>query len=365
MGSAITTEAPVIVDGSNVVGSEDIPGCGKFCWDRIAIIRRLWQTRIDSEPEMIIVIDESVTHRFGAHCKAKYRQAAHDSGVLVRKYADSEILKLAEQRDAIVLTRDLFRDHRRDYPWIDGNEARFVGWRVQEGQLVLEVRDMGTPTDYTKSQYEENSELKARGANLAKEKDRRALNRAYRCDTAECWVHKYDPGRFTGVPDLKDPSGPRCPVCNRSLVELGPIPKLVQVKFSDVKRSTVERLTLSPDMVLDVGRESSKDMLVRVVGNLIDLVSRTHLRMMWDGATLEFTDYGSKNGTTLRRWQGKQRGYSEPIAVTGSSFIVGPRDEVIVAGVLFVTRSAREFTLDSVNLPTTTKSSGDETLPKS
>jgi len=363
--SAINTEAPVVVDGGNVAGSEDISGCGKFCWDRIAIIRRLWQTQIDSQPQMTIVIDESVTHRFGAHCRAKYQQAARESGVLVQKYADSEILKLAEQTDAVVLTRDLFRDHRRAYPWIDGNTTRFVGWRAQDGQLVLEARDMGTPTDYTKSEYEENSELKASGANLDREEVRQALSRAYRCDTTECWVHKFDQGRFTGVPDLKDPSAPRCPVCKQCLVELGPIPKLVQVKFSDVKRNIVERLTLSPDMVLDVGRESSKDMLMRVVGQLCDLVSRTHLRIMWDGSTLKFTDYGSKNGTTFRRWLGKRRGYSEPIAVTGTSFIVGPRDEVTVAGVLVVTRSAREFTLDSASSPTTPKSSGDETLPNS
>ena len=237
-------------------------------------------------------------------------------------------------------------DQRRDHPWIDGNRSQFFQWEVEHGAVVIVGRDMGIPSDFSKTRAEERAELKGMGADIAKPEVERALRRVYRCDTDTCWLHKYDPGHYTGVPDVRDPHRPLCTVCREPLTVLGESPRLVQVKFADATRTKLERRTLSPDDSLIIGRDTSDELVSRVLAADRGLVSRKHARLDWDGSQLRLTDLDSKNGTTVRRWAGKQRGYEPAVRITGA-VPLGPRDEACLAGVLLITRSARGFMLEA------------------
>jgi hypothetical protein len=340
------SDTPVVIDAANVAGSAVLPGCGKFCWDRLDLVRQAWRNQVDPEVTFVMVMDTGPSNQLGASCKRKYRDERRAGEVVEVDFGDPEILRIAEETDAAVITGDFYKDQRREHPWIDGNRTQFFRWEVENGVVVIVGRDMGIPSDFSKTRAEERAELKGMGADVANPEVERALRRVYRCDTDTCWLHKYDPGHYTGVPDVRDPRRPLCSVCREPLTVLGESPRLVQVKLADASRTKLERRTLSPGDSLVIGRNTSDELVSRVLAADVGLVSRQHARLDWDGSQLTLTDLNSKNGTTVRRWAGKQRGYDSAVRITGTVSL-GPRDEACLAGALLITRSARGFLLEA------------------
>jgi predicted nuclease of predicted toxin-antitoxin system len=296
----------------------------------------------------MVVVDESLAPQLGAHCKAMFRIASSSKSLQIVRFADSEILRNAELNDAVVLSLDFYRDHRRSNPWIDGSSTRFIGWKASGTDLVFGLREMGVPSDFSKTRAEEVAEFKGRGINASRPEVREALRFAYRCDTLTCWVHRYDPGRFTGVPDLSDVSNPKCPSCRQKLLNLGEAPKLVQLKLSNNNQTRLERRTLAPGGVLEIGRESNKDLLTGLLGEDLSAVSRRHARFCWDGETLTCVDLGSSNGTKRIPWNSKNRRYDDSVVISTVAQALKPRDEIQIGRVLRVTRSAKEFLNEDV-----------------
>lgn len=343
-----SADAPVVIDGSNVAADQSLPGCGRFCWGRVELLQQFWRQFIQATTEFHVIVDESVAPQLGAHCKGAFRTASATKNFMTFPFADPEILRTAEVNDAVVLTLDFYRDHRRSNPWIDGSTTRFIGWKASGTSLVFGFRDMGVPSDFSKTRAEEAAEFKGRGLNASRPEIRDALRTAYRCDTPTCWVHRYDPGRFTGVPDLSDVRNPKCPSCRRGLVSLGKSPRLVQLKLLNTNQTRLERRTLAPGGVLEIGRESNRDLLAGLLGEDLSAVSRRHARFGWDGETLTCVDLGSRNGTKRIPWNGKFRKYEDSVVVSNLAQVLNPRDEIQIGRVLRVTRSAREFLLEGV-----------------
>ena len=341
----IWSDAPVVIDAANVASSADLKGCGKCCWDRVDAVRQAWREQIDSNATFVLVMDASKANQLGSECKRAYRKERAEKAVLEVDFADPEILRIAEEKDAAVISRDGFKDRRREFPWIDGNRDQFFEWGIHKGKVAIIARDMFIPSDFSKTRAEERAELKGLGADIKKPEVERALRQVFRCDTESCWLHKYDPGHYTGVPDLQIPQQPRCKVCGQVLTVLGEAPRLVQLKFSNSARTKTERLTLAPGSSLIVGRESEKRLVLGVLDSDINLISHQHVRIEWDGSNLLITDLGSKNGSTLRRWAGKLHGYDKISPLEGAVKLLA-RDEVCLARTLLITRSARSFTLE-------------------
>jgi len=339
------SDISVIIDGANVAGDDRLSGCGKFCWERVDAIREAWKSRMDPGATFTVFMDAAPSVQLGSSCKRNYKKERSSGQVIEVDFADPEILLLAERTDAAVITGDFYKDFRRDHPWLDGNRNQFFEWRVEDDQIFFILREMGTPTDFSKTRAEERSELKRRGADISKPAVERAMRMSYRCETEACWLREYDPGHYTGVPDLTNPQLPRCAACRQPLAMLGEAPRLVQLKFADSKQSKLERRTFSPGASLVIGRDSSDELVSRVLTADVGLVSRRHARIDWDGSQLSLTDLNSKNGTTIRRWAGKPHGYEPSVSITGTVSL-RPRDEVCLAGVLMITRSARSFTLE-------------------
>lgn len=340
------SDTSVIIDGANVAGDGRLPGCGKFCWDRVDAVKQAWKRQVDTDATFIVFMDTAAGNQLGSSCKRDYKRERDGGQVKEISFADPEILLLAEQTDAAVISGDLFKDARRRHPWLEGNCDQFFALEVEHDSILIVTRDMGTPSDFSKTRAEERSELKERGADITKPAVEKAMRMAYRCDTEACWLHKYDPGHYTGVPDLTSPQQPRCAVCRQPLMTLGEAPRLVQLKFTDSHKSKLERRTFPPGASFIIGRDTSDELVSMVLTADIGLVSRRHARFDWDGSDLSLTDLDSKNGTTIRRWAGKQRGYEPPIRINGTVSLHS-RDEVCLAGVLMITRSARSFTLEA------------------
>lgn len=357
------SDAPVIIDGANVAGDVRLPGCGQFCWDRVDAIKEAWKDQVDPVSTFVVFMDTRTGHRLGSSCKREYRRERDSNQVVEVEFADPEILLLAERTDGAVISRDFFKDARREHPWLDGNQTQFFTWIVEHGNVMVVSRDMGTPSDFSKTRAEERSELKGKGVDISRPAIERALLLSYRCDTDTCWLHKYDSGHYTGVPDLEDPNNPRCCACHQTLTVLGDAPRLVQVKFSDSKHSTIERRTIPPDTTMVIGRDASSDLVARVLNAERELISRQHAKLDWDGSTLSLTDLGSRNGTTVRRWTGRQTGFAPTVQVHGTVSL-GARDEACLAGVLHITRSARTFTLEPDPVPIRQTAASPATVPQ-
>jgi hypothetical protein len=154
---------------------------------------------------------------------------------------------------------------------------------------------------------------------------------------------------------------PKCPSCGDLLFDLGLAPRLVQIKLSSLDQSRLERRTLSPGSSFEIGRDVNKDLLQRVLLEDWLAISRRHARIDWDGERLTCTDLGSRNGTKRIPWEGKRRGYGEATTVPMSPTVLMPRDEIQIAQVLRVTRSAREFVLDASSDLSNSRNSGPQT----
>lgn len=340
------SDVPVVIDAANVAGDEHLPGCGKFCWNRVDLVKKAWKKRMDSDATFVVFMDTSPAEGLGECCKRRYKRERESGKVIEVKFADPEILLMAESTDAAVITGDFYKDARREHPWLDGNQDQFFEWRLERGDILIIPRDMGTPSEFSKTRSEERSELKGKGADISRTAVKQALRMAYRCDNESCWLRKYDPGHYTGVPDLQDPLKPRCNACRKELTILGDAPRLVQLKFANSERTKLERRTFPPSTSLVIGRETSDELVSIVLGVDRGLISRHHAQLDWDGSHLSLTDLDSKNGTTVRRWAGKQHGYEPAVPVNGIVSLRS-RDEVCLAGILLITRSARTFVLES------------------
>jgi hypothetical protein len=349
-GDRTWSDAPVVIDGANVAGDEHLPGCGRFCWDRVDAVKQAWRDQVDPDVTFVVFMDSRPARMLGDSCKQRYRRERDGEQVIEVEFADPEILLMAERTDAAVITGDFYKDKRREHPWLEGNQSQFFEWAVEHGHIVITPRDMGTPSDFSKTRAEERSELKGMGADTSRPAVERALRLAYRCDTETCWLRKYDPGHYTGVPDLADPQQPRCTACRQPLTVLGEAPRLVQLKFADSKHAKLERRTFPPGTSFIVGRDTSDELVARVLDADLGLISRQHARLDWDGSKLLLTDLDSKNGTTVRRWAGKRDGYEAAERINGTVSLRS-RDEACLAGVLLITRSARTFTLEPEPMP--------------
>ena len=339
------SDAPVVIDAANVAGDEHLPGCGKFCWDRVDAIREAWKHQMDADAAFVVFMDNRPAMMLGESCKSRYRRERDRGEVLEVEFADPEILLTAERTDAAVITGDFYKDARREHPWLEGNQGQFFEWKFEDGRTMIFPRDMGTPSDFSKTRAEERSELKGKGADISRPEVERALRLSYRCDSENCWLRDYDPGHYTGVPNLENPGEPRCVACRQILSVLGDAPRLVQLKFANSNQTRLERRTFPPSTSLVIGRDTTDELVSMVLGGDFGLISRQHVRLDWDGSQLSLTDLGSKNGTTVRRWAGKKHGY-EPATPVKRTITLHPRDEVCLAGNLMITRSARTFTLE-------------------
>lgn len=130
-------ESPtVIIDLSPVVRLDD-----KDDWRHVELVVKGWQEQRDAHAVFYGVADNSLWYMMDDYGKRSLQKWKRDQKARSTTWADPEILELAEKYpDAVVITTDLYRDHRRAHPWLQGSQRFYTpvfdGRKVSFTQLI-------------------------------------------------------------------------------------------------------------------------------------------------------------------------------------------------------------------------------------
>ncbi|MEV0082904.1 FHA domain-containing protein [Saccharopolyspora sp. NPDC050642] len=287
----------VIIDLSPVVRSD-----GKNDWRRVELVVKGWREQRDARAVFYGVADNSLWRKMDDRGKRglqewKCRESAHSVS-----WADPDILELAEKYpDAAVITTDLFRDHRRKHPWLQGSQ-RFYAPTFHADTVCFTQLDYSPIPDYQVSRYEEEANLKPKG--ITSSEARQALKSEWSCTNKRCvvWgsaaVIDADPGYRDGKV--------RCPECGEAAERAG-IRERTREIVVVLDEHITDRIPVAEGAALTIGRGRGSDRYD--VRDLLDekhvnLVSRDHVRLSNEAGRLSAEDLGSKNGTMIIRSSG-------------------------------------------------------------
>jgi hypothetical protein len=280
------------------------------------------------------VADSSLSRRLDESGRASLRRWQRDGKAEEQRFADPRILELAQQYPhAVVLTTDKFRDHRKDFPWLQGSD-RFYSFAFRGNDVEFRRTDMGETADYEVSWRVEEANLKPKG--ISTPEARRLLQYEWACDNSKCVWH--------GAPAIDDDPAFRggrvlCPECDWPLRRLGEAKKTHELVIL-LGGSEVARLPIVEGGKITLGRGGGEDRF-DLRGLLDDksagLVSRNHLSFSDSNGKLLVEDLGSKNGSQLVRADGTSG--SIPAGVLQ---VLAPFERVSIAdGVLEIRLSGR------------------------
>src|ERR1700730_12519170 len=125
------------IDVSKICRDAALPPMGApASLDRLRIVVEAWDQRF-GPGRRALVADRSLVHALERSDRPAYRRMT----LKELQVADDRLLELGKE-GWHVLSGDLFVDHRRAHPWIDGNATRFHHWTVQGGDVVVTDRLM-------------------------------------------------------------------------------------------------------------------------------------------------------------------------------------------------------------------------------
>ena len=288
----------VIIDLSPVV----LLGEGSD-WRNVERVVKAWREQKDPDAVFYGIADNSLSYKldgYGRRCLSDWKKRRCARSV---PWADPEILDLAEANPgATVITTDLFRDHRRDYPWLQGS-TRLMRPVISGSGVTFSQLDFSPIPDYEVSMRVEDAGLKPRG--ITSPEARQGLLHEWACTNPNCtW------GSFPVIDDDPAYKDGRvcCPECRTPARKAG---------FRDKTREVVvllgdnepDRIPIAEGTSIIVGRGRGKARYdVRPLWGDAQsrLVSRDHLRLTNKSGRLHVEELGSRNGTTLIRRDGDE-----------------------------------------------------------
>ncbi|KPM54355.1 hypothetical protein ACG83_20685 [Frankia sp. R43] len=341
-------EADYLVDLSNVVRRPGPRGPGLYRLDQVidALIDR------DHDPDVVLylVADRSLPHAGLPHADTRTLRDWEQAGLVeLLGDADVRLLELAELTGLSVITRDRYRGHRTEFPWLQGNKDQFIEPFIErdeheghhgnqgpdgpEGRLLLRDVDMGVVDDWNISRYAEHDVLKKQGVLTRFD----VLERAWRCPHHACTLYDRDHGSFVLIPRIRA-GEPTCELHGSRLLDEGPRPGAAAMKVL-VDRRCVDRFVIPSGTEVVVGRAP-------VDGYSLDpwlanherlKVSRRHFALSFADGNLTIRDV-STYGTHLQLAPGA------PLTVLrGTERILGVGEKVRCTRRITLTRSGRRF----------------------
>jgi hypothetical protein len=288
----------VILDLSPVVRLEQ-----KNDWRHVEMVVKAWREQKDPAAVFYGIADNSLKH----HMDDYGRQRLNDWKRLGRaqsvSWADPEILELAAKNPAAtIITTDLFRDHRRTYPWLQGT-TRVVGPVINNKTVRFEQLDFSPIPDYEVSLRAEEADLKPK--RIDNPEARQALRFEWSCVNPDCaWgeaaVIDDDPAYLDGRAC--------CPACLMPARKVGACEDTREIVVL-IGHGEADRFPIAEGTWLVVGRgrgESRYDVRTVLDENDYAFVSRDHLRITNESGRLRVEDLGSHNGTSLIRQDGNE-----------------------------------------------------------
>lgn len=302
----------VIVDLSNVLWTDE-----RFDWQLVEALAAAWRDQRDPKAVFYGVLDSKTWYRLdeaGREGLRRWQRRKMAHGV---RYADPDILDLAERHPAaVILTTDLFRDHRRYRPWLQGTDRVYApalhgrSWTFARAELI-------PIPEHEMSVRIEEAELKPKG--LDTPEARQALLFDWACPNSGC--------PWGGAPLIEDDPAFQdghavCPECKTPARQVGAREntKEVVVLLGDFEADRVP-VAEGTSLVFGRGRGSDRyDVRSLLADADATLVSRDHLTVSNRGGKLRAKDPGSKNGTTLVRGSGQssqlEKGVLQTLLVT-------------------------------------------------
>lgn len=348
----------LVVDLSNVCRDRALGvGTGEAAWGRFVRVMHAWREQMGGVPAGIAIADASLLRRLTSSDLQQLR-VAEGMGIVrsVKGTADPEILELASIHGARVLSDDRFRDYRGRHPWIQGCTDRFFVWESSGGRLKIVAVDMERSSPFTVSRYAEIGELRAHGLDARSASDRALLRRAYRCPNPDCLSARWHPDSLLLPPRLRGDQ-PRCPSCEGPLIDLGPRPAAIKLVLQWRRGAKLPERTLEEGQELELGRgDLTTDDPRRA------RISRRHLLLDMHDGRLRARDLGSRNGTMLLRWLGRQREYAPAVTLGVKPVTLAERDLLVLAGALYMRRSGERFAIalpELVDIPRDTGGTTD------
>lgn len=288
----------VIIDLSPVVRHHD-----KNDWRRVEMVLTAWREQVDPAAVFYGVADNSLWHNMDDHGRRSLNDWKKAGRARSVRWADPEILELATQHpDAIVITTDLFRDHRRNYPWLQGTK-RMMQPVINGKTVAFEQLDYSPIPDHEVSLRIEEADLKPKGINNPQA--RQALRFEWSCTNPACvW------GKATLIdadPAYTD-GKVLCPECRTLARKVGACEDTREIVFL-LDDDEPDRIPIAEGTALVVGRgrgASRYDVRTVLDEEHYALVSREHLRITNESGRLRVEDLGSRNGTSLIREDGRE-----------------------------------------------------------
>lgn len=346
-----TGSIELAIDLSNVCRNAQLDATGDVArWDRVLRVLQIWNEWPDAfeRPVVLLIADKSLRFSLPPDDAKSLDRAVRDGFVVESPKADPVLLDLAEQCDCMILSNDNFVSYRRERPWMEDADSRFVQVRTTGATAHLEVVKLSKRSSFSKSRAEEQDKLKDLRIDVERDLGSELLRSVYRCDSPTCIRRAFLPEGAATTPE-RDRSGTAvCPGCRQPLTRVGDAQRTAIIKVFDSHSGEARRIPIAVGQSVTFGRASGDLSLADVLpaGDL-QRISREHLRVRFDGGGLIVTDLGSTNGSTIQRWDKSRRERTPAIPlVADSAADLGPRDLVVMAEVLWLERSGRRFPFD-------------------
>ncbi|GAB2855901.1 hypothetical protein GCM10022221_64390 [Actinocorallia aurea] len=328
--------ADALIDLSNVVLERSLGGSGAGDLLRLERVGQALSALYGtSETRMYAVADESLLRRKHYADERQFRTLKRwraEQVVHVAEDADPVLLELADRTGLPIITKDRFRNHREDFPWLDGSDDSILEPRAGARGEVLLCHVVVQPVlEYEVSRAAEGDLLKHKGVRARQD----LLTRIWGCPEPRCPWH--DPLR-TGLLFVPRWNGDRlyCELHGRDVVDLGPRPETAQVKVIS-NGAEVARFSVRAGQRVPVGRAAGGFVLTPWLSADTKLkISREHLVLELAGDRLVFTD-SSRNGTMVVNAGGVRR------RVHRASAPFGYKSRIELAPGLELIRSGRRY----------------------
>lgn len=310
----------VIIDLSPIVLLRRDPSWG---WVEAAVTA--WREQYDPNARFYGVADNSLYYKLDEAGKQSLSQWKRKRMARSVSWADPEVLELATQFDtASVLTTDLFRDHRREFPWLQGTDRIWKPVVHDDGTIGFDRLDFAPIPAAEVSWRIEEADLTPKG--FRTREAREALRYEWRCTTSSChWASK---AVIEEDPAFRD-GQVVCPACSAPAMRLGFRESTKEIVLllgdDEIDRLPLpERSELTVGRGRDIGRYDVREVLE---GAAAIKVSRDHLKLINNGGRIFVEELGSKNGTSLVREGGVTTQLQE-----GVQQALAPNEQLAIAG---------------------------------
>lgn len=339
------------IDLSNVCRNYRLDSTGDVArWDRVLRVLQIWNEWPDAfeRPVVLLIADTSLRFSLTPEDAKELDRAVRDGFAVETPKADPALLDLAEKCDCTILSNDNFVSYRRERPWMEEADSRFVQIRTTGTTAHLEVVKLRKRSSFSKSRAEEQDKLKDLRIDVERDLGSELLRSVYRCDSPTCLRRRFLPDGAVSTPERNRSGAAVCPGCRQPLTRVGDAQRTAVIKIFGLHSGEASRIPIAVGQSVTVGRASGDLSLADVLpeGDL-QRISREHLRVRFDTGGLVVTDLGSTNGSILQRWDKSRRERTPAIRLLADSPVgLGPRDLVVLAEVLCLERSGRRFPFD-------------------